>query len=217
LRVLPGWICAFARSGSLTSRSPTPHWEAAKEKSSARHIESRVAQTACDVARRKHCRGGRLSVRTSTQTENWTPSRFRRSHEHAKSTDFPGPLIGETGFEPAAARPPAREIRCRGVLNPRFTGFSTRRVPPSWSQIGPQIGPQAYVRLGGWLGHRGQHTSTRARSLGGDRRTSLRTVSAFVLNGHSGVPMMADLGCSSSRDCESPRLDVSLLLFLSSG
>jgi hypothetical protein len=29
-------------------------------------------------------------------------------------------LVGEAGFAPAAPRPPAREIQCRGVLNARF-------------------------------------------------------------------------------------------------
>jgi hypothetical protein len=83
-------------------------------------FSSDTSSSAAEETRKTYSQASDFRNARDLPRRNWTPSRFGPSYEDAKSTDFPGPLIGETGFEPATARPPAREIRCRGVLNRRF-------------------------------------------------------------------------------------------------
>src|SRR5436190_5125389 len=68
----------------------------------------------------------------------------------AKAGDLQAfPLIGETGFEPATARPPARGIGCVSVARARVCWLSWVLVRLSCAQIVPQIVPRTSVRLAG--------------------------------------------------------------------
>ncbi len=55
-------------------------------------------------------------------------------------------LVGETGFEPATARPPAAKIGCRPEKDPRIYWVFCLLLPLSVAQIVPQIVPQTRVR-----------------------------------------------------------------------
>ena len=70
------------------------------------------------------------AVRQSWQapTRTFTPRSLPVADAHRRAPDQKDPhlqalLIGETGFEPATARPPARAIGCRSVERPVFIGF----------------------------------------------------------------------------------------------
>ncbi len=54
-------------------------------------------------------------------------------------------LVGETGFEPATARPPARGIGCRSVDEARIHWVFCFRVLCSFAQFVPQSVPQTLV------------------------------------------------------------------------
>jgi len=95
--------------------------------------------------------GGRRFAETSLATRSTTycllavsyPADAPRTlHRRAVCRSFAGTSIGETGFEPAAARPPAGAIRfCGatfGVVEPRWC----RSVALSCAHIGPRIAPR---------------------------------------------------------------------------
>src|SRR5262249_12097967 len=72
----------------------------------------------------------------------WAPS--TRAHKTLICRTFVG--IGETGFEPATARPPARGMGCCSVDEGRISRVSCVWVRPSCSQLVPQIVPRTSVR-----------------------------------------------------------------------
>jgi hypothetical protein len=76
-----------------------------------------------------------------------------------------------TGGRPA----PSPRSGAVGCSTAGFTGFGTRRVPPSWSHIGPQIGPQTHVRTRPEGSYDARHPSafTRKGSYGLTKRPRL--------------------------------------------
>ena len=55
-------------------------------------------------------------------------------------------MIGETGFEPATARPPARQVWARSVDQADIDWLSCGLVGLSFAQFVPQIVPRTRVR-----------------------------------------------------------------------
>jgi hypothetical protein len=56
-------------------------------------------------------------------------------------------LVGETGFEPATARPPAEGMGCQADKEAHVYCIRCRRLPLSLPQFVPSIVPQTYVRI----------------------------------------------------------------------
>ena len=64
--------------------------------------------------------------------KRWTPARTPPMHRDLLLCDLQGVSIGETGFEPATARPPAGRIQPPGR---GFGGLERPRVARSWPQL----------------------------------------------------------------------------------
>jgi hypothetical protein len=105
----------------------------------------------------------------AVQTPN---ARFGPRNRKAELCDFRGLRIGETGFEPATARPPAGAIQFSQAAYGGVERSELLSVALSGAQFGPRNGPQQ--RKGGWPI---PPLACRVEAMPGDRRDARRAAS----------------------------------------
>ena len=82
-----------------------------------------------------------------------------------------GQIVGETGFEPATARPPARGTGCGSGIEARIHWVCGASMLPSFAQFVPRFVPRTYVRIRDESGSGSPHSIRLVGSLSSAARS----------------------------------------------